>query len=165
MSSPNSEADVNTHVAAAAGNPNKYDAAATDSGDADVSYDVAGPPLQVYTVLNVDKFFERRNGQPAGQKKTWRESVKRYVEGSELDLGSLDSGRLQLQESMFELLTSEASYFKSLDLIVRGLFQKAEFVAAVNERDRRLLISNLEQIRDLSKAYALLFLTSGNPMD
>ena len=54
---------------------------------------------------------------------------------------------------MFELLTSEASYYKSLNLIVSGFFQQAGFDTAVSNADKRQLMSNIEQIRDLSKAY------------
>ena len=65
----------------------------------------------------------------------------------------MDQNSKQLQESMFELLTSEASYYKSLDLVVRDFFQQVELVDVITEADKRLLMSNIEQIRDLSKVY------------
>ena len=82
-----------------------------------------------------------------------RPSWLKWVQQLEVAEG-MDRSSVQLQESMFELLTSEASYYKSLNLVVSGFFQHAELVAAISDADKRLLMSNIEQIRDLSKTYA-----------
>lgn len=50
-----------------------------------------------------------------------------------------------LQESIFELLTSEASYNNSLNVLQEFIFDSNQFTTYVGRQDTEVLKSNLDQ--------------------
>lgn len=60
-------------------------------------------------------------------------------------------------QAMFEIITSEASYLKSLKVLISVFLTSPEFSAdmtdrcVVNRRDRQILFSNIGSIKDISE--------------
>ncbi|CAG0902316.1 unnamed protein product [Darwinula stevensoni] len=76
------------------------------------------------------------------------------------DSGILDGmshGERKLQEAIFEVITSEASYLKSLNVLVRHFVQCPQFSddsrpdCVLSRRDRHILFSNIVPVRDASE--------------
>ncbi|KAH9490000.1 hypothetical protein Btru_036227 [Bulinus truncatus] len=79
----------------------------------------------------------------------------------------IDSGLLQklsdqekkIQEAMFEIMTSEASYLKSLKVLINVFLVAPEFSAEssdrciISRRDRQILFSNIGHIKDISEEF------------
>ncbi|XP_046360109.2 uncharacterized protein LOC124137724 isoform X2 [Haliotis rufescens] len=79
-----------------------------------------------------------------------------------VDKGVLDKMEPQerkLQEAMFEIITSEASYMKSLNILITVFLIAPEFSAdhsdrcVVTKRERQVLFSNIGAIRDASEKF------------
>ncbi|CAL1530189.1 unnamed protein product [Lymnaea stagnalis] len=79
----------------------------------------------------------------------------------------IESGLLQklpdqekkIQEAMFEIMTSEASYLKSLKVLISVFLTAPEFSAelsdrcVINRRERQILFSNIGHIKDISEEF------------
>ncbi|XP_074654636.1 uncharacterized protein LOC141908470 isoform X2 [Tubulanus polymorphus] len=72
-------------------------------------------------------------------------------------LTSVDSVKRKLQESMFEVITSEASYLKSLHIFLNVFMCSNEFSnersysCIINQRDRHVLYSNIIAVMETSE--------------
>ena len=73
-------------------------------------------------------------------------------------LARMNSQERKVQEAMFEVITSEASYLKSLDILIDVFMCAPEFASehstncVLERRDRHVLFSNLCTVRDVSEA-------------
>ncbi|KAL8597681.1 hypothetical protein ACOMHN_012648 [Nucella lapillus] len=74
-------------------------------------------------------------------------------------LTSMDPQEKKVQESMFEIMTSEASYLKSLNVLINVFLMSPEFGSDMNDRcvvtkrQRQFLFSNIGSIRDISAKF------------
>lgn len=69
----------------------------------------------------------------------------------------------KLQESMFEILTSEATYLKSLNVLIDIFLSSEEFGSdhsnkcVLTRNERHVIFSNIGAIRDASERYDSVF--------
>lgn len=88
-----------------------------------------------------------------GQRRLWCE-VPEVVESGILK--TIPSNNRKIQEAMFEVITSEASYLKSLNFLIEHFVQCAEFSGDYSEkhildkRERHILFSDIQPVRDVS---------------
>ncbi|XP_046547057.1 LOW QUALITY PROTEIN: ephexin-1-like [Haliotis rubra] len=74
-------------------------------------------------------------------------------------LETMEPQERKLQEAMFEIVTSEASYLKSLNILITVFLIAPEFSAdhsdrcVVTKRERQVLFSNIGAIRDASEKF------------
>ena len=76
-------------------------------------------------------------------------------------LDTLDPSARKLQESLFEIMTSEASYLKSLDVLVHTFMEAAELDVSqsqplgssclLSKPEHKVLFSNIHKVRSVSK--------------
>ncbi|KAL7841920.1 hypothetical protein SRHO_G00236090 [Serrasalmus rhombeus] len=60
-----------------------------------------------------------------------------------------------LQEAMFELVTSEASYYKSLELLERHFLQNSDLINSLSQSDIHFLFSNIADIMKASERFLM----------
>ncbi|XP_041378326.1 serine-rich adhesin for platelets-like isoform X2 [Gigantopelta aegis] len=74
-------------------------------------------------------------------------------------LDKIDDQERKIQEAMFEIITSEASYLKSLNILISVFLMAPEFSSdhsdrcVVTKRERQVLFSNIGTIRDASERF------------
>ncbi|XP_017294462.1 ephexin-1 isoform X2 [Kryptolebias marmoratus] len=68
-------------------------------------------------------------------------------------LERLSAEELKYQESMFEVLTSEASYLRSLRILTEHFLENRELNETLVIRDRKTLFSNILRIREVSERF------------
>ncbi|XP_025083805.1 uncharacterized protein LOC112557890 isoform X3 [Pomacea canaliculata] len=74
-------------------------------------------------------------------------------------LSTMDPQEKKIQESMFEIMTSEASYLRSLNVLINVFLKAPEFSAdmsdrcVITKRERQFLFSNIGTIRDISAKF------------
>ncbi|XP_026017881.1 rho guanine nucleotide exchange factor 15 [Astatotilapia calliptera] len=68
-------------------------------------------------------------------------------------LENLSSDQCKYQESMFEVLTSEASYLRSLHVLTEHFMESRELEETMIIRDRKTLFSNILRIREVSERF------------
>lgn len=74
-------------------------------------------------------------------------------------LNTMDPQERKVQESMFEIMTSEASYLKSLNVLINVFLMAPEFSmdmsnrCILSQRERQFLFSNIGCIRDISAKF------------
>ncbi|KAK7473326.1 hypothetical protein BaRGS_00035458 [Batillaria attramentaria] len=72
---------------------------------------------------------------------------------------TMDPQEKKVQESMFEIMTSEASYLKSLNVLINVFLMAPEFSVdmgdrcVITKRERQFLFSNIGTIRDISAKF------------
>lgn len=59
-------------------------------------------------------------------------------------LSILSDKQKQLQEAIFEVLTSEVSYLKSLDVLISLFYKNEELLGVLTEEERGYLFGNIE---------------------
>ena len=67
-------------------------------------------------------------------------------------LGSQDPGERRLQEALFEIVSSEASYLKSLNVLVFHFANSPQFSAGsslLSSNDREVIFSNVLQVSSI----------------
>jgi len=71
--------------------------------------------------------------------------------------GSIDLRRKRLLEALFELISSEASYLKSLNVLISHFVQAPKLVAAdpgvISKRDHRILFADAASVRHCSERF------------
>lgn len=67
-------------------------------------------------------------------------------------LEEISSNEKVLQESIFEVLTSEASFKNSLDVLQNVIFASNQFTEYVPEQDFKVLKSNVDESKCLKTA-------------
>ena len=70
----------------------------------------------------------------------------------------LDQNERKKQEALFEIMTSEASYLRSLDVLIDCFMTSAELdfqntSSVINRRDHQVLFSNITSVRNVSKRW------------
>nr|XP_046237618.1 ephexin-1 [Scatophagus argus] len=68
-------------------------------------------------------------------------------------LEELTPNQIKYQESMFEVLTSEASYLRSLRVLTEHFLESRDLEEAMIIRDRKTLFSNVLRIREVSERF------------
>ncbi|KAL0970266.1 hypothetical protein UPYG_G00239670 [Umbra pygmaea] len=68
-------------------------------------------------------------------------------------LETLSSEQCRYQESMFEVLTSEASYLRSLKVLTEHFLDSRELEEVLIIRDRKTLFSNVLRVREVSERF------------
>uniref|UniRef100_A0A671P9N4 Neuronal guanine nucleotide exchange factor n=1 Tax=Sinocyclocheilus anshuiensis TaxID=1608454 RepID=A0A671P9N4_9TELE len=70
-------------------------------------------------------------------------------------LKTLETKETILQEAMFELVTSEASYYKSLELLETHFLRNPLLVNTLSQSDMHFLFSNIEDIMKASERFLM----------
>ncbi|XP_060897684.1 rho guanine nucleotide exchange factor 19 [Labrus mixtus] len=70
-------------------------------------------------------------------------------------LGSLTAREIRLQESMFELIGSEASYLRSLRVAVNHFYASAELKESLSKREHHVLFSNIRVVTAASEKFLM----------
>ncbi|XP_016098431.1 ephexin-1 isoform X2 [Sinocyclocheilus grahami] len=70
-------------------------------------------------------------------------------------LKTLETKEIILQEAMFELVTSEASYYKSLELLETHFLRNPLLVNTLSQSDMHFLFSNIEDIMKASERFLM----------
>ncbi|KAK1801812.1 hypothetical protein P4O66_022449 [Electrophorus voltai] len=68
-------------------------------------------------------------------------------------LDSFSNEERKLQEAKFELVTSEASYIRSLTIVVEHFMQSLELTECLGAQDRQWLFSKLPDVKDVSEKF------------
>ncbi|XP_072232492.1 rho guanine nucleotide exchange factor 19 [Leuresthes tenuis] len=86
----------------------------------------------------------------ASQSTLWQELPRVRDSGV---LVNLTSEQCRYQESMFEVLTSEASYLRSLHVLTEHFLNSRELEDTMIIRDRKTLFSNILRVREVSERF------------
>uniref|UniRef100_A0A7M4EPL8 Neuronal guanine nucleotide exchange factor n=1 Tax=Crocodylus porosus TaxID=8502 RepID=A0A7M4EPL8_CROPO len=70
-------------------------------------------------------------------------------------LNILQPDEIKLQESMFELVTSEASYYKSLNLLVSHFMENERLKKILHQSEAHILFSNVLDVMAVSERFLL----------
>ncbi|MBN3301988.1 ARHG5 factor, partial [Amia calva] len=70
-----------------------------------------------------------------------------------MEFWELSEDRRKLQEVRFELVSSEASYARSLDIAVEHFLKNADLAALLSAQDRNWLFSRLSDVRTISHRF------------
>ncbi|XP_031157382.1 rho guanine nucleotide exchange factor 19 [Sander lucioperca] len=70
-------------------------------------------------------------------------------------LSSLTTREIRLQESMFELIGSEASYLRSLGLAVNHFYASKALKQTLNQREHHILFSNIRRVMAASEKFLM----------
>jgi len=85
-----------------------------------------------------------------GQRTLWCELPEVTASGI---LSILSDKQKQLQEAIFEILTSEVSYLKSLDVLIAVFYKNEELIGVLDEEERGYLFGNIEEGTFVHNAY------------
>ncbi|XP_034544264.1 rho guanine nucleotide exchange factor 19 isoform X2 [Notolabrus celidotus] len=70
-------------------------------------------------------------------------------------LGSLTTREIRLQESLFELIGSEASYLRSLRVAVNHFYKSKELRKSLSKREHHVLFSNIHGVMAASEKFLM----------
>ncbi|KAL4647129.1 ephexin-1 [Arapaima gigas] len=70
-------------------------------------------------------------------------------------LSSLPQKEIIMQEAMFELVTSEASYYKSLELLETHFLKNPVLVNSLSQSDMHFIFSNIEEVMKASERFLM----------
>ncbi|XP_041836219.1 rho guanine nucleotide exchange factor 19 [Melanotaenia boesemani] len=70
-------------------------------------------------------------------------------------LSSLTVGEIRLHESIFELISSEASYLKSLEVAVKHFFASKALKTTLTKMEHHVLFSNIHQVKAASERFLM----------
>uniref|UniRef100_A0ABM5EIW2 Rho guanine nucleotide exchange factor 15 n=1 Tax=Pogona vitticeps TaxID=103695 RepID=A0ABM5EIW2_9SAUR len=59
----------------------------------------------------------------------------------------------KMQESLFEVVTSEASYLRSLTLLIEHFMESRDLAATILLREHRILFSNIRKVKEVSERF------------
>ncbi|XP_062993163.1 rho guanine nucleotide exchange factor 15 [Elgaria multicarinata webbii] len=68
-------------------------------------------------------------------------------------LGNMSPEERKMQESLFEVVTSEASYLRSLTLLIEHFMESRELAATILLREHRILFSNIRKVKEVSERF------------
>jgi neuronal guanine nucleotide exchange factor len=85
-----------------------------------------------------------------GQRTLWCELSEVIASGI---LSILSDKQKELQEAIFEILTSEVSYLKSLDVLIGVFYKNKELIGVLNEEEKGYLFGNVEKVRDCAHSF------------
>uniref|UniRef100_A0A3B3HNB1 Neuronal guanine nucleotide exchange factor n=1 Tax=Oryzias latipes TaxID=8090 RepID=A0A3B3HNB1_ORYLA len=66
-------------------------------------------------------------------------------------LSRLSQNEIRMQEAMFELVTSEASYYKSLEILETHFLRNPRLINTLSQSDTHFLFSNIEEVMEASE--------------
>ncbi|XP_065126140.1 uncharacterized protein arhgef5 isoform X2 [Paramisgurnus dabryanus] len=72
---------------------------------------------------------------------------------SSSELGEVTEDERRLQEVRFEVVTSEASYSRSLDIVVDNFVLSKQLKSLLSSQDKNWLFSKLSDVRDVSQSF------------
>uniref|UniRef100_A0A3Q3AP02 Neuronal guanine nucleotide exchange factor n=1 Tax=Kryptolebias marmoratus TaxID=37003 RepID=A0A3Q3AP02_KRYMA len=70
-------------------------------------------------------------------------------------LPGLSQNEIIVQETMFELITSEASYYKSLEILETHFLQNPNLMNTLSQSDAHFLFSNIEEVMKASERFLM----------
>uniref|UniRef100_A0A8D2LHN2 Rho guanine nucleotide exchange factor 15 n=1 Tax=Varanus komodoensis TaxID=61221 RepID=A0A8D2LHN2_VARKO len=70
-------------------------------------------------------------------------------------LGNMGPEERKMQESLFEVVTSEASYLRSLSLLIEHFMESRDLAATILLREHRILFSNIRKVKEVSERFLL----------
>ncbi|KAM9852998.1 ephexin-1 [Aulostomus maculatus] len=70
-------------------------------------------------------------------------------------LSQLPQKEIIMQEAMFELITSEASYYKSLEILETHFLRNPILVSTLSQSDMHFLFSNIEEVMKASERFLM----------
>ncbi|KAM6932670.1 ephexin-1 isoform 2-T2 [Lycodopsis pacificus] len=70
-------------------------------------------------------------------------------------LTQLPQSEVIMQEAMFELVTSEASYYKSLEILETHFLRNIELINTLSQSDVHFLFSNIEEVMKASERFLM----------
>uniref|UniRef100_A0A8C5G2R5 Neuronal guanine nucleotide exchange factor n=1 Tax=Gouania willdenowi TaxID=441366 RepID=A0A8C5G2R5_GOUWI len=70
-------------------------------------------------------------------------------------LNQLEPKEIIMQETMFELITSEASYYKSLEILETHFLRNPLLVNTLSQSDMHFLFSNIEEVMKASERFLM----------
>ncbi|KAM9813108.1 ephexin-1 isoform 1-T1 [Syngnathus typhle] len=70
-------------------------------------------------------------------------------------LNQLPQKEVIMQEAMFELITSEASYYKSLEILERHFLRNPSLINKLSQSDMHFLFSNIEEVMKASERFLM----------
>ncbi|XP_077578362.1 ephexin-1 [Stigmatopora nigra] len=70
-------------------------------------------------------------------------------------LTQLPQKEIIMQEAMFELITSEASYYKSLEILETHFFRNPYLINTLSQSDMHFLFSNIEEVMKASERFLM----------
>ncbi|XP_039618241.1 ephexin-1 isoform X2 [Polypterus senegalus] len=82
----------------------------------------------------------------------WQNQVSVRTSGA---LSMLSPEEIKLQEAMFELLTSEASYYKSVELLVTHFMENKDLKKCLSQSDMHFMFSNILDVMKVSERFLL----------
>uniref|UniRef100_A0A667Z6M2 Rho guanine nucleotide exchange factor 15b n=1 Tax=Myripristis murdjan TaxID=586833 RepID=A0A667Z6M2_9TELE len=128
--------------------------------DLSVTSFLSEPLYQTYRATVITKEIRRTgmsNGAPRsspvpqpGQSTLWQD-LPAVRDSGVLDQLSPDD--CKYQESMFEVLTSEASYLRSLRVLTEHFLESRDLEETLIIRDRKTLFSNILRVREVSERF------------
>ncbi|KAK7906769.1 hypothetical protein WMY93_015381 [Mugilogobius chulae] len=91
---------------------------------------------------------QRRQAESLSPASLWQNLE--VVQNSGL-LNNLSQKEIIMQEAMFELVTSEASYYKSLEILETHFLQNTALIKTLSQSDMHFLFSNIEGVMKASE--------------
>ncbi|XP_041850785.1 ephexin-1 isoform X2 [Melanotaenia boesemani] len=70
-------------------------------------------------------------------------------------LNQLSQNEIIMQEAMFELVTSEASYYKSLEILETHFLRNPDLYNTLSQSDMHFLFSNIEEVMKASERFLM----------
>ncbi|XP_041444914.1 rho guanine nucleotide exchange factor 15 isoform X2 [Xenopus laevis] len=70
-------------------------------------------------------------------------------------LGDMSNEEKKMQESMFEVLTSEASYLRSLNVLIEHFMESRELDDTLIVREKKILFSNVLKVKEVSERFLM----------
>ncbi|XP_024136153.1 ephexin-1 isoform X2 [Oryzias melastigma] len=70
-------------------------------------------------------------------------------------LSRLSQNEIIMQEAMFELVTSEASYYKSLEILETHFLHNPNLINTLSQSDMHFLFSNIEEVMEASERFLM----------
>ncbi|XP_023817377.1 ephexin-1 isoform X2 [Oryzias latipes] len=70
-------------------------------------------------------------------------------------LSRLSQNEIRMQEAMFELVTSEASYYKSLEILETHFLRNPRLINTLSQSDTHFLFSNIEEVMEASERFLM----------
>uniref|UniRef100_A0A8C6XP49 Rho guanine nucleotide exchange factor 15 n=1 Tax=Naja naja TaxID=35670 RepID=A0A8C6XP49_NAJNA len=68
-------------------------------------------------------------------------------------LDNISPEERKMQESLFEVVTSEASYLRSLALLIEHFMESRELAGTILLREHRILFSNIRKVQEVSERF------------
>uniref|UniRef100_A0A1B6D5B1 DH domain-containing protein n=1 Tax=Clastoptera arizonana TaxID=38151 RepID=A0A1B6D5B1_9HEMI len=115
-----------------------------------VFYEYLDVPENIYEEIDGKEDKQENGKHGLGVRTLWCETNE--VKSSGI-LDKLSSFQQALQESKFEVLTSEASYLKSINVLITLFVESLELTNLLSQEERQALFSNILEVRKASEIF------------